>query len=143
MQLFTAIPKYYGDKTSIREERVERFRAAIKTTKMDPSRFVAHGAYVLNVGTPDAEKWTRARDGLVKELQRHHRIGLIGVVKELVRRVADEHRFAAAGLRRGLDRFDRINWRARRFVGNRRSAPTEHRTTDSTRSAQHGASGDD
>src|SRR5881409_2577963 len=70
MQLFTAIPKFYGDKTSIRPERAERFRAAIKATGLDPQRFVSHGAYVLNTGTPDADKWTRARDGLVKELER-------------------------------------------------------------------------
>jgi deoxyribonuclease-4 len=76
MQLFTAIPKYYGDKTSIRPERVERFRAAIKTTGLDSKRFVAHGAYVLNAGTPDADKWTRARDGLVKELERSTLLGI-------------------------------------------------------------------
>ena len=29
LQVFTAIPKYYGDKSSIRPERVERFRAAL------------------------------------------------------------------------------------------------------------------
>lgn len=95
MQLFTAIPKYYGDKTSIREERVERFRAAIKTTKMDPSRFVAHGAYVLNVGTPDAEKWTRARNGLVKELQRSTMLG-IGAVCFHPGAATDGDRVAAA-----------------------------------------------
>ncbi len=76
MQLFTAIPKFYGDKTSIRAERVERFRAAVQDTGMDPKRMVAHGAYVLNVGTPDADKWTRARDGLVKELERSTLLGL-------------------------------------------------------------------
>jgi deoxyribonuclease IV len=76
MQLFTAIPKYYGDKTTIRPERVERFRAAIKATGLDPNRFIAHGAYVLNTGTPDADKWTRARDGLVKELERSTLLGL-------------------------------------------------------------------
>ena len=95
MQLFTAIPKYYGDKTSIREERVERFRAAIKKTQMDPSRFVAHGAYVLNVGTPDAEKWTRARDGLVKELQRSTMLG-IGAVCFHPGAATDGDRVAAA-----------------------------------------------
>ena len=30
MQLFTAIPKYYGDKISIKPERVERFKAALE-----------------------------------------------------------------------------------------------------------------
>ncbi|HEU4994836.1 MAG TPA: deoxyribonuclease IV [Gemmatimonadaceae bacterium] len=76
MQLFTAIPKFYGDKTSIREERAERFRAAIEETGMDPRRFVSHGAYVLNAGTPDANQWTRARDGLVKELERSTMLGI-------------------------------------------------------------------
>lgn len=79
MQLFTAIPKFYGDKTTIRPERVERFQAAVKSAGMDPKRFVSHGAYVLNTGTPDAAKWARARDGLVKELERSTLLG-IGVV---------------------------------------------------------------
>ncbi len=76
MQLFTAIPKYYGDKSSIRAERVERFKAALQQTGMDPKCIIAHGAYVLNVATPDLPKWTRARDGLVKELERSTRLGL-------------------------------------------------------------------
>lgn len=76
MQLFTAIPKYYGDRTSIRAERVERFRGALAETRLDPKRMVAHGAYVLNVATPEVEKWTRARDGLVKELERSTLLGL-------------------------------------------------------------------
>src|SRR6185503_5616742 len=79
MQLFTAIPKFYGDKTSIRGERVDRFKTAIRETGMDPKRFVTHGAYVLNTGTPDADKWTRARDGLTKELERSSMLG-IGIV---------------------------------------------------------------
>lgn len=79
LQLFTAIPKFYGDKTTIRGERVDRFRAAIVETGLDPRRFVSHGAYVLNVATPDTEKWTRARDGLVKELERSTMLGL-GIV---------------------------------------------------------------
>ena len=76
VQIFTAIPKFYGDKTSIREERVERFKAATKATGMDPKRVMAHGAYVLNVATPDTDKWVRARDGLVKELERSTLLGL-------------------------------------------------------------------
>lgn len=76
VQIFTAIPKYYGDKTSIRAERVERFKAATKETGMDPARVMAHGAYVLNVATPDTDKWIRARDGLVKELERSTMLGL-------------------------------------------------------------------
>ena len=76
VQIFTAIPKYYGDKTSIRQERVDRFKAACDDTGMDPKRVMAHGAYVLNVATPDTDKWMRARDGLVKELERSTMLGL-------------------------------------------------------------------
>jgi deoxyribonuclease-4 len=76
MQLFTAIPKYYGDKVSIRPERVARFKEALATTKIAPERVVVHAAYVLNVATPDAEKWARARDGLAKELERSTTLGV-------------------------------------------------------------------
>jgi deoxyribonuclease-4 len=79
LQIFTAIPKYYGDKTSIRSERVDRFRTALAETEIDPRHVVAHAAYVLNTATPEADKWTRARDGLTKELERSTRLGL-GVV---------------------------------------------------------------
>ena len=36
MQLFTAIPKYYGDKVTIRPERVQRFKEALAATKIAP-----------------------------------------------------------------------------------------------------------
>jgi deoxyribonuclease-4 len=79
LQIFTAIPKYYGDKVSIRPERVDRFRAALAQTSIAPRHVVAHAAYVLNTATPEADKWTRARDGLTKELERSTKLG-IGVV---------------------------------------------------------------
>jgi deoxyribonuclease-4 len=76
MQLFTAVPKFYGDKSNMRKERVDNFKAALAETKMDPRRVMAHGAYVLNTGTPDTDKWIRARDGLTKELERSSLLGL-------------------------------------------------------------------
>lgn len=79
LQIFTAIPKYYGDKVSIRPERVDRFRAALADSAIEPRHVVAHAAYVLNTATPEADKWARARDGLTKELERSTRLG-IGVV---------------------------------------------------------------
>jgi deoxyribonuclease-4 len=79
LQIFTAIPKYYGDKVSIRPERVDRFHAALGETDIAPRHVVAHAAYVLNTATPEAEKWMRARDGLTKELERSTKLG-IGVV---------------------------------------------------------------
>ncbi|MGI8498168.1 MAG: deoxyribonuclease IV [Gemmatimonadaceae bacterium] len=76
LQIFTAIPKYYGDKVSIRPERVERFRAALATTRIAPENVIVHSPYVLNVASADAEKWQRASDGLRKELERSTALGV-------------------------------------------------------------------
>jgi deoxyribonuclease IV len=76
LQIFTAIPKYYGDKSSMRPERVERFRAALKQTGIAPEHVVVHAAYVLNTATNEEEKLVRARAGLVKELERSTALGV-------------------------------------------------------------------
>ena len=76
LQIFTAIPKYYNDRVSIRAERVERFREALAATAIAPARVVVHAAYVLNTATPDPEKWLRARDGLARELERSTALGV-------------------------------------------------------------------
>jgi deoxyribonuclease-4 len=76
MQLFTAIPKYYGDKISIKPERVERFKSALAETKIKPQHVVVHAAYVLSVATPDDEKYSRASAGLMKELERSSALGV-------------------------------------------------------------------
>jgi deoxyribonuclease-4 len=76
LQLFTAIPKYYGDKVSVRPERVARFKAALAETGIDPRFVVAHAAYVLNTATPEEEKSSRARAGLAKELERSTLLGI-------------------------------------------------------------------
>lgn len=76
LQIFTTIPKFYGDKASIRPERVERFKRALKKTKIKPEHVIAHASYVLNVATPDEEKWNRASAGLTKELERSTALGI-------------------------------------------------------------------
>ena len=76
LQIFTTIPKYYGDKQSIRPERVERFKAALAKTGIKPEHVVVHSAYVLNTASNDEEKWMRARDGLAKELERSTALGV-------------------------------------------------------------------
>lgn len=76
MQLFTAIPKFYGDKSSIKPERVERFKTALRETKIKPENIVVHAAYVLSVATPDEEKWARASGGLTKEMERSSTLGV-------------------------------------------------------------------
>ena len=76
VQIFTAIPKYYGDKVSIRPERVERFKKALAETGMEARMVMAHAAYVLNTATPEDDKWSRARGGLIKELERSTMLGI-------------------------------------------------------------------
>ena len=95
LQIFTTIPKFYGDKSSIKPERVERFRAALAETKIDPRFVMAHGAYVLNTATPEEEKSTRARAGLAKELERSTALG-IGSICFHPGAAMDDNREAAA-----------------------------------------------
>lgn len=76
MQCFTAIPKFYGDKSTIKPERVARFKAALAKTKIKPENVVVHGAYVLSVATPEDDKWVRASAGLTKELERSSALGV-------------------------------------------------------------------
>jgi deoxyribonuclease IV len=75
LQLFTAIPKFYNDKHTIKPERVERFKAALSSTKIKPQNVVVHAAYVLSVATPEEDKWARASGGLTKELERSSKLG--------------------------------------------------------------------
>lgn len=79
VQVFTAIPKFYGDKTSVSRDRLARFRAALEETGIDPRLILAHAAYVLNVASGEEAKWTRAAAGLTKELERSTTFGLRGV----------------------------------------------------------------
>jgi deoxyribonuclease IV len=79
LQIFTAIPKYYGDKVSIKPERVARFRAALDEGGIEPQNVIVHAAYVLSVATPDDEKYARAAAGLAKELERSTALGVGGV----------------------------------------------------------------
>lgn len=95
LQIFTAIPKYYGDKVSIKAERVERFRGALAEAKIDPKFVVAHAAYVLNTATPEEEKSSRARGGLAKELERSSALGL-GAICFHPGAATDDDREAAA-----------------------------------------------
>jgi deoxyribonuclease-4 len=95
LQIFSAIPKFYNDKVSVRPERLARFREAIAGTTIAPERIVVHAAYVLNVATPDEAKWTRARDGLTKELERSTALG-VGAVCFHPGAATDGDRAAAA-----------------------------------------------
>jgi deoxyribonuclease IV len=75
VQIFTAIPKFYGDRASIRPERVARFRGALEGTGIRPAHVVVHAAYVLSVATADPVKGQRAAAGLAKEMERSTALG--------------------------------------------------------------------
>ena len=79
LQFFSAIPKYYGDKVSIKPERVARFRDALAETEIESRNCVVHAAYVLNCATPEGEKWSRAAGGLSREFERSSMLGIGGV----------------------------------------------------------------
>lgn len=76
LQIFTAPPQYYGDKATMKAERVQRFRAALGQTGISPENVVVHAAYVLNTCTEDETKSFRARAGLRKELERSTALGV-------------------------------------------------------------------
>ena len=95
LQIFTAIPKYYNDRVSIRAERVDRFRETLAATPITLDRVVVHAAYVLNTATPDEAKWIRARDGLAKELERSTTLG-VGAVCFHPGAATDDNREASA-----------------------------------------------
>jgi deoxyribonuclease IV len=79
VQIFTAIPKFYGDKSSIRPERVQRFHTALEETGISSAHVVVHAAYVLSCATAEPDKWGRAAGGLAKELERSSTLGVAGV----------------------------------------------------------------
>ncbi|MBA3443605.1 MAG: deoxyribonuclease IV [Gemmatimonadales bacterium] len=76
LQIFTAPPQYYGDKSTIRPERIERFHTTLTQTPISLQYVVVHAAYVLNSATEDPVKLARARAGLRKELERSTALGV-------------------------------------------------------------------
>jgi deoxyribonuclease-4 len=76
VQIFTAIPKFYGDKSTINPNRVKRFQDALDESGMKAKNVMVHAAYVLSVATAEPDKWARASAGLTKELERSSTLGV-------------------------------------------------------------------
>jgi deoxyribonuclease-4 len=76
VQIFTTIPKFYGDKSMIKPDRVKRFQDTIATTKITLRNVMVHAPYVLSVATAEQDKWDRASAGLKKELERSTALGV-------------------------------------------------------------------
>lgn len=78
LQVFSAEPKYYNDKVSVRPERAERFRDALGAARIDGANVVVHAGYVLNTASPEPDKAERAAAALVKEVERTTALGAMG-----------------------------------------------------------------
>jgi deoxyribonuclease-4 len=79
LQIFTAPPQYYGDRATMKPDRVERFHQALDRAGIQLQHVIVHAAYVLNTATEDETKCARARAGLRKELERSTALGVAGV----------------------------------------------------------------
>lgn len=76
VQIFTAIPKFYGDKSKINPERVKRFQRTLAETRIELKNVMVHAPYVLSVATAEPDKYQRASAGLAKELERSSTLGV-------------------------------------------------------------------
>jgi deoxyribonuclease IV len=76
LQLFTAPPRFYGEKAGMKAEKAKRFNEAIAEVGIDPRHVVVHGSYLLGVATAEEDKWSRAATGLAKELERSTILGV-------------------------------------------------------------------
>jgi deoxyribonuclease-4 len=75
LQIFSAVPKFYNDKISVRPERAVKFRETLATTNIAPEHVVVHAAYVHNVATPYETKYGLASAGHARELERSTTLG--------------------------------------------------------------------
>lgn len=76
LQIFTAPPRFYGEKIGPKPEKTAAFRTALEETGIDAAHVVTHAAYVLNLATPDPDKWERAVAGLSREMERSCALGV-------------------------------------------------------------------
>lgn len=116
LQIFSAVPKYYNDKVSVKPDRIARFHEGLATGGIDPAQVIVHAAYVINCATPDPEKWERAAAGLAKEFERSTALGVKGVCFHpgaatdgdrdgAIARVSDAMRRALAAVPNGTTRL--------------------------------------
>jgi deoxyribonuclease-4 len=79
LQVFTAKPTFYNDKSFLKPARAQQFLEAIRLAGIAPEFVIVHAGYVLNVATQEVDKWERASAALGKELERSTLIGVRGV----------------------------------------------------------------
>jgi deoxyribonuclease IV len=125
LQVFTAPPQYYGDKATMRPERVQRFREALDRAGIAKQNVVVHGAYVLNTATEDETKYARAKAGLLKELERSTALGVYGVCFHPGATTSGNRQIAAERVARAItDALDAVPGETRILVENTAGAGT-------------------
>ncbi len=78
LQIFSAIPKFYNEKATVKPDKAKRFTEAMAEAGIDKRHCIVHAAYVLNTASPEPEKYERAKLGLAKELERTSTLGVLG-----------------------------------------------------------------
>jgi deoxyribonuclease-4 len=125
LQIFTAPPQYYGDKATMRPDRVQRFRSALEDAAIAPEHVVVHAAYVLNTATEDETKSARARAGLRKELERATALGVAGVCFHPGAAIGSDRPSAARRVAAAItEAVDQISGETRVWVENTAGAGT-------------------
>jgi deoxyribonuclease-4 len=125
LQIFTAPPQYYGDKATMRPDRVQRFRAALDSAGIAPEHVVVHAAYVLNTATEDETKLARARAGLAKELERSTALGVGGICFHPGAAIGGDRQAAAQRVAEAItEALDRVPGATRVLVENTAGAGT-------------------
>jgi deoxyribonuclease-4 len=125
LQIFTAPPQYYGDKATMRPDRVQRFRTALAQAGIALKHVVVHGAYVLNTATEDETKSARARAGLCKELERSTALGVAGVCFHPGAATGSERQPAARRVAQAItEALEQVSGETRLWVENTAGAGT-------------------
>ncbi|HEX6434249.1 MAG TPA: deoxyribonuclease IV [Gemmatimonadales bacterium] len=125
LQIFTAPPQYYGDKATMKPDRVQRFRSALDQAGIAPEHVVVHAAYVLNTATEDETKCARARAGLLKELERSTALGVGGVCFHPGAALSGDREAAARRVAAAITQaLDRVEGETRVLVENTAGAGT-------------------
>ena len=125
LQVFTAPPQYYGDKSTMKLDRVQRFRAALTRAGINPEHVVVHAAYVLNTASEDPTKSARACAGLAKELERSTALGVGGVCFHPGAAIGGDRLAAAARVAGAItEALDRVQGDTRLWVENTAGAGT-------------------
>lgn len=75
LQVFTKSPNQWRAK-SLGEEEAARFKETLAASPIGPEAVVAHDSYLINLGSPDPDKWRQSVAAFTDEL---HRCDLLGI----------------------------------------------------------------